>query len=103
MNYMRAQFFFLKITIYCVQKLWTVHQTAVTPSPSQAHSMPHQGNRDCYGAIEHQIIGNVLGNQEKFFFYEHRSIRSKFVLLTPHIQYLPLGVYCEIKPLGSVL
>ena len=34
----------LKITVYCVQELGTVHQTAdrCTPSDSQAHSLIHQ-------------------------------------------------------------
>ena len=46
-----------------------VHQTAdiCTPSDSQAHSLPHQGNRDCYEAIEHLVLGNVIGIQEVFF------------------------------------
>ena len=65
----------LKITIHCVQKLGTVKQTAdrCTPSDSQAHSLPHQGDRDCYSAIEHLGFGNVLGIQETFFL---RAIRE---------------------------
>ena len=61
----------LKITLYCVQKLGTVHQTAdsCTPQTIPGHrcvQMPQttkhtlQGNRNCYGAMEHLILGYVL-------------------------------------------
>ena len=31
------------------------------------HSLPHQGEREYYGAKEHSILGNVLGIQKTFF------------------------------------
>ena len=55
----------LRKCIYCVQKLWTAD--SCTPYHSKPHSLPRQGNRHCYGAIEHLILGYVLGIKEIFF------------------------------------
>ena len=51
------------ITLYYVQKLGTVHDIAdrSTASDSQKHFLSHKGDRDCYRAIEHLVLGNVLG------------------------------------------
>ena len=56
----------LMITFYCVQKLWTVHQTAdsCTPSDSQAYS---PGQQKLLRGNEHLVLGYVLGIQETFF------------------------------------
>ena len=43
-------------------------------SCTPSHSLPIQGNRDCYGVIEHPILGNVLVIHMTFFLwaYIHR-------------------------------
>ena len=32
-------------------------------------SLPHQGNRDCYGIFGYKILGDLLGIHTIFFFF----------------------------------
>ena len=69
---------FFKITIYCVQKLGTVHKP--TPSHSQPHSLPFPGIRHCYGVIEHRILDTFLDIHKMYFFYKLRSKGFELIL-----------------------
>ena len=46
----------------------------------QTPKLTLEGDRNCYGAIEHLVLGYVLGIQEMFS-YQLRSIGSKFVCM----------------------